>query len=348
MSNDFLIFAGDPSANVMSQSAYSSLASRTAGFSSGIAQSIQLNKVWRQSSLMSSMIGQFISDNSGNNATDDGTIAALESNFILAIQNVNFKVVHATLNLYVNSATGNDSNTGLAPTIPFKTIPGALKAAFSGYNFNGFPLSINLFPGTYTQPVKIQGLPLGCTSINIIGNSANPSSTQINVVNDIAFTITFSALVNITGVTVTATGSATQTSAIGAGVLVGSGASVSMVSCVVGSCGTQQLSTDNAGLINLVNITFTGSSQYCMTSGSAGIIFISNTSLTWTNAVYSVVNAQCTLGGIIQAGGVTVSGTATGQRYNSQSNGIIFVSGAGISFFPGTVAGTTGTGGIYF
>lgn len=46
---DFLPFATDPGANVVSQAAWLALAQRTSGFEAGIAQSDQLNKAWRQS-----------------------------------------------------------------------------------------------------------------------------------------------------------------------------------------------------------------------------------------------------------------------------------------------------------
>ncbi|MGA3827404.1 gp53-like domain-containing protein [Pseudomonas chlororaphis] len=65
----------------MSQSDYAALTARLNGFSAGTAASIQLNKVWRQASIMAAMIGQFIVDNNGTDAIDDGTIATLLNSF---------------------------------------------------------------------------------------------------------------------------------------------------------------------------------------------------------------------------------------------------------------------------
>jgi hypothetical protein len=78
--NDFLVFGGGAGANVITQVTYSGLATRTSGFQSGVAQSAQLNKVWRQSSIMAAVLGQFIADQTGQDALDDGTIAALQAN----------------------------------------------------------------------------------------------------------------------------------------------------------------------------------------------------------------------------------------------------------------------------
>ncbi|QLL11691.1 gp53-like domain-containing protein [Pseudomonas chlororaphis] len=65
----------------MSQSDYAALTARSNGFSAGTAASIQLNKVWRQASIMAAMIGQFIVDNNGTDAIDDGTITTLLNSF---------------------------------------------------------------------------------------------------------------------------------------------------------------------------------------------------------------------------------------------------------------------------
>jgi hypothetical protein len=91
--NDFLAFAGDPAANVMTQADYISagFTARLLGFSTGTALSVQLNKVWRQASLISHMIGQFTSDEINQDMLDDGTpggLAALQTHFRQAITTV--------------------------------------------------------------------------------------------------------------------------------------------------------------------------------------------------------------------------------------------------------------------
>jgi hypothetical protein len=51
--------------------------------------------------------------------------------------------------------------------------------------------------------------------------------------------------------------------------------------------------------------------------------------------------------GYIDAPNNTFSGAATGKRYDSQLNGVIYTRGASTSYFPGSVAGTTATGAQY-
>ncbi|KWE70569.1 hypothetical protein WL77_12265 [Burkholderia ubonensis] len=83
--NDFLPFGGGGAANVIDQATYAALAARQTGFQSGTAQSPQLNKVWRQSSIMAAVLAQFIVDQTGQSAVDDGTTATLEANLKAAI-----------------------------------------------------------------------------------------------------------------------------------------------------------------------------------------------------------------------------------------------------------------------
>ncbi|WP_244132941.1 hypothetical protein [Burkholderia metallica] len=83
--NDFLVFGGGSSPNVIDQATYAALAARLSGFQSGTALSAQLNKVWRQSSIMAAVLAQFTANFSGQNAVDDGTTATLLANLVVAL-----------------------------------------------------------------------------------------------------------------------------------------------------------------------------------------------------------------------------------------------------------------------
>ncbi|MFC3638237.1 hypothetical protein ACFONL_12785 [Camelimonas fluminis] len=80
-----LPFAVAPSANVMTQAAYAGLTARAGGFVSGVAQSEQLNKVWRQAAFVAAMVGQYTANNSGEDVLDNGDVDTFEENFALAI-----------------------------------------------------------------------------------------------------------------------------------------------------------------------------------------------------------------------------------------------------------------------
>lgn len=119
MANDFLVFGGAAGANVINQVTYSGLAARTAGFSSGVAQSAQLNKVWRQSSIMASVLAQFISDQTGQDAVDDGTITTLLANLKAAslAMHGQCRLVKSGANLLLQPYNGNRLIIGGIPRV---------------------------------------------------------------------------------------------------------------------------------------------------------------------------------------------------------------------------------------
>ena len=117
--NDFIPFAVGGSANVLSQTAYAALTSLTQnGFSAGIAPSVQLNKVWRQSSIMAAVIASFIVQETGQTAIDDGTTATLLANFTNAVN-------AASKTRVVLTDTGTANAYAAANPVPLTSLPTA-------------------------------------------------------------------------------------------------------------------------------------------------------------------------------------------------------------------------------
>lgn len=84
--NQFLQFAASGGANVLDQATYAANTTLLSnGFQTGVAQSNQLNKVWRQSTAISAAIGQYINNKSGRDALDNGDIASLVQSLASAI-----------------------------------------------------------------------------------------------------------------------------------------------------------------------------------------------------------------------------------------------------------------------
>ena len=83
--NDFKAFATGENANVLTQAEYEELAALPAGFSSGIARSEQLNKVWRQASTIAAVVSSFMADKSGDDVLDEGDISALKATLVKAL-----------------------------------------------------------------------------------------------------------------------------------------------------------------------------------------------------------------------------------------------------------------------
>lgn len=101
MANDFLPLGTGAGANVITQAAYAALAARSTGFQSGIARSNELNKAWRQATVIGSVIGAFIERASGLDALDDGDVTTLTNRFLMGYrsQRLNYiPVVGGTAN----------------------------------------------------------------------------------------------------------------------------------------------------------------------------------------------------------------------------------------------------------
>lgn len=137
--NNFKPFAAAGGANVMAQADYEALAALLTGFQSGTAQSQQLNKVWRQSSIMAAVLGQFIVDLTGQDAVDDGTTATLLANLKMAVQAQSAAVVGQARNLTMSVVSASSSATLTADEIVVGTALGGQK-----YVLKQFSKVINL------------------------------------------------------------------------------------------------------------------------------------------------------------------------------------------------------------
>ncbi len=82
---DWLPVATAPDANVDTQQDFAGAVYQQQGFQSGLARSTQTNKVWRQASVMSAAIANFIAGVLQQDVLDDGNLQKLISQFTAAI-----------------------------------------------------------------------------------------------------------------------------------------------------------------------------------------------------------------------------------------------------------------------
>ncbi|PHM39254.1 putative protein StfE [Xenorhabdus mauleonii] len=110
--NEYLPFGLADGANVLSNAEYGKLAARTNGFSSGVAKSQELNKVWRQASVIASVVAQFIAETTGKDVLDDGNLTALQDGLLKALrETVSSNVPAATLNVAGITKLSNETNS---------------------------------------------------------------------------------------------------------------------------------------------------------------------------------------------------------------------------------------------
>ncbi|MTB66478.1 hypothetical protein GKR48_06530 [Providencia sp. wls1943] len=114
--NEFLPFGIAEGANVLSNLEYERLAARFNGFVSGVAKSKELNTVWRQSSVMSSALAQFIVDSDNKDLLDNGDIAGIKNRLVAAIKQTISGVGYVTtsaMNLELNKKMDKANISGV-------------------------------------------------------------------------------------------------------------------------------------------------------------------------------------------------------------------------------------------
>jgi hypothetical protein len=82
----------------------------------------------------------------------------------------------ADITLYVNAATGSDTNDGLTSGTAFKTIGAAIAKIPQIVNH---VVTINLADGTYNEAIILNGI-FGKGNIKIVGNSSNRNAVNVN------------------------------------------------------------------------------------------------------------------------------------------------------------------------
>lgn len=248
---------------------------------------------------------------------------------------------------YVNGSTGNDSNSGLSSGAAFATIQRAWDVIKQSYDLNGFVATISVASGTYTTGLnatgQMVGNTLGTSGVLIVGNSAT-----INVGASLyCFNASQGARFTVQGFTMQSSGSssnAIQLTDPSSSIVVGTGNTFGAF-----TSGSHMLCT--GGQISVQSpYTVSGGASYHLFASNTGATVGYQSGLTVTvsgTPAFSQQFAASQFLGLINAAGTTFSGSATGTRYLAAINGVINTNGGGASFFPGSVAGSTSSGGIY-
>lgn len=264
-------------------------------------------------------------------------------------------LLNAPLTLYVNFGTGSDANAGLAPTAAYKTIQAAINSVYRNYDFNGFGCTVSVANGSYlvtsgpsTYAVNFNGQPVGLNSpIVFTGNIASPGSVTIGATNGNGVNVGSGATVTMAGFTITTTGTNIGVvSSAGYGINV-QGGTLNLSSCVIGSCGSVQLTATLGGLCVVSGgLALTGTTQYGLVANLCGTVWTNGIVLTQTGLTVSVASIYAAECGNIAATGMTFIGTPTGRNWLATLNGTIATGGQPTTYFPGTIQSTfpAGTG----
>lgn len=244
---------------------------------------------------------------------------------------------------------GSDSNNGLTNTSggAFLTVQKAINVV-AALDISTFNVTIQVADGTYTGTCIVNGPWVGSGTVTITGNATTPSNVVLQTTASANGVIqcTNGGRITVTNFKVTATG------AVGLGLFADTKGSITFGGIEFGACPNYQMDVRGGAKITYIgtgNLAISGGAQYhaLVESGSNINIAGPTVTITGTPAFSAAFVGTGRGGGLIEYYGTTFSGSATGKRYDVQALGQIFSNGGGASFYPGSVAGTTNSLGVY-
>lgn len=246
---------------------------------------------------------------------------------------------------YYVRTDGSNSNNGLTNTSggAFLTLGYAYLIVLQSLDLNGYTVTIKVADGTYTAGINASGPLVGGGALVIEGNTATPANCIINATSANAFSAAYSASFTVKGFKITTTTAGSCIYALYNGIIY-------FDKINFGACAASHMTASDGGRImsTLVSsYTISGGAVSHVHAYAMGEISIGYNTITVTGTPAFSVYFAGTAVGFISFEGSTFSGGATGTRYLSHKNGVIDTNSAGSTFLPGSVAGSTATGGQY-
>ncbi len=251
---------------------------------------------------------------------------------------------------YFVRTDGSNSNTGLANTSggAFLTIQKAWDTLVA-LDLNGFNVTIKLGnTGTFTTGLRATVPPIG-GNVTIEGDTATPTNTVVSTTSADAIQLRTVCTVTVDGLEVrtTTTGYGVAARVAGSTILIGNN------NVQFGACASGHILARSGGIVTQVQANtpyaISGGAPTHYFASNGGVIEFNNPQLTLSGTpAFSSFFAYSSTGSVIDVFSMDIlSGTATGTRYLADRNGVINSYSAGVSYFPGSVAGSTSSGGVY-
>lgn len=249
---------------------------------------------------------------------------------------------------YYVRTDGSNGNNGLANTAggAFLTLQKAMDVIAAKIDTAGFNVTVQIADGTYAGQVSVKPW-VGGGSLTITGNLTTPANVVLNCPTGDLFKVTSGVLpgqFKVEGMKMMA-----------AGGVDGFGCALYLVSAAYVIVGKVEFGACAYGMLAYAGVTVVRSTAYTISAGGGIHIFGNGGTFTSLDVTHTItltgtpafsVFANLTNGSSLFEGGNTYSGAATGKRFDVTKNAVATV-GAGASFYPGNVAGTTATGGQY-
>lgn len=241
------------------------------------------------------------------------------------------------ITLYV-SPSGNDANDGLTTGTAVRQIQQALNLATNTYDTAGKTVTISIADGTYSG---IAADRMGSARVRMVGNGTTPSNVIVAGGTGAPLTMVRNSILSVYGMRFTGN-QAVQASSSSSLTIEG------QVDFANGNSGNSQIYVTYGGTVVVSGpYSISAGAVQHVTAGTLGSFISSGVTVTLTGTpAFSGQFVQANFG-FAGMDGMTFVGSATGQRYSANNNGVIYVAGAGASYFPGSIAGSTSNGGIY-
>jgi hypothetical protein len=277
-------------------------------------------------------------------ATAQTDIDALEAE-VDALQAVTHREVLTAARTYYVRTDGSNSNTGLVDSAggAFLTIQKACDVVET-LDTNGQTVTIQVGTGTFTGAVVLPSVVgvSGLGQLIIQGDNATPSNVHVNVTGNafLANGIGFLSVWDIKDLKVSGTVSCLSIN----------GAYMRWGNLVFGaSSGQHVLVVTQGKAVCLSSYHISGGGSAHLYAESNSFIFTGGKTVTFDASVTFTNFVQAIIGSTMISHGMTFTlgaFTVTGVRHSITLNAVVFTGGGGGSYFPGTTAGSTGTGGI--
>lgn len=240
---------------------------------------------------------------------------------------------------YYVRTDGSDSNTGLANTAggAFLTIQKACDVSAS-IDTDIYNVTIQIADGTYSAGVSVKKL-TGAGTLTIQGNSGTPANVHISLTSG-------DCIINSYGQVLTVKDMKLTTGASGTAIYTNNLSRTTIGNIVFGVAQIHIRAEGLSCILLSTNYSIVASSSYhiyCLNSYFVSASYTVTISNTPTIGVFVHCGA---LANVDFFAGMTFSGSTTGgKKYDVTRNGILSSGGA---TFPGSSAGTTSNGGLYF
>lgn len=258
------------------------------------------------------------------------------------------EVLSAARTYYVRT-DGNDSNTGLSNSAggAFRTIQKAVDTVAS-LDLSIYDVTIQVADGTYEEEVTLKTL-VGAGRVTILGDESNPANVVVQCSGSTSDDVCFMAngIVGnwrLSGLKVQAdTGSGNRLVVVN-----GTGTRLTIQHMEFGLAGNSHINVTNGAACTISGpYKISGNVNYHINLLQGSIDCFSQTVTLTGTPNFSTSFILCTRLSYARINANTYSGSATGTRYTSSANSVIFTNGAGATYLPGSVDGTTASGGLY-